>query len=69
MGVIMRCPYCSYENTTLTHEWEYGPKRRGGVHFIVKQYRCPNCDGRFREYINKKTLKVTISVTRKRRQG
>jgi uncharacterized Zn finger protein len=56
---MTKCPSCG-KNVPVFKEWDYGPKDRRGAKMRVKLYRC-QCGEVFREYISKKTGKVTLA--------
>jgi uncharacterized Zn finger protein len=57
---MAKCPSCN-KDVKVYKEWTYGPKeekRQKSAIMTVKLYHC-ECGEIFREYINKKTGKVT----------
>jgi len=60
---MAKCPKCG-KNVPVFKEWDYGPKSRRGAKMHVKLYHC-ECGEKFRDYISKKTGKVTRAKKRR----
>jgi len=56
---MAKCSSCGKE-VKVFKEWDYGPKNKKRAHMTVKLYHC-QCGAVFREYISKKTGKITLA--------
>jgi uncharacterized Zn finger protein len=56
---MVKCPSCG-KDVPVFKEWNYGPRDARGAQLRVKLYHC-QCGAVFREYISKKTGKITLA--------
>jgi hypothetical protein len=54
---MAKCPSCG-KDVPVFKEWDYGPIHGKGAQMHVKLYHC-KCGEVFREYVSKKTGKIT----------